>query len=106
MNESPLSQINVTREQFNAACDAVWTEIEYQNSLPIRTEDEANSVASFLTLIRCYARRVEDAWTFNPGTVQEDGKVQVTDALHGLRKLAAIAVRSMIYNGIRSRVKK
>jgi hypothetical protein len=27
----------------------------------------------------------------------------VTEALHSLRKLAAIAVRSMVYNGVRER---
>ena len=85
----------VTREQFDAACEAVWSEIEYQNSLPRRTDDEAKEPAGFFTLGRVYLRRGEDAWADNAGTEL---------CLPSLRKLAAIFVRGMIYCGIRPRV--
>ncbi len=93
----------VQRKDFHEACEAVWTEIEYQNSLERRTDDEAVDVPAFLTLLRRYVRKVEDDWADKPGTTQPEGGVKVTNALHGLRKLAAIMVRAMIYNGIRSR---
>jgi hypothetical protein len=94
---------NVTRDQFDAAVEALWSEIEYQNALPRRTEDEATEIPSFCTMLRQYTQRCEVAWMDQPGTEQHDGRVQVSDALHGLRKIAAIAVRGMIYNGIRAR---
>lgn len=94
---------SISREDFNTACDALWAEIKYQDNLSIRTDDEAASVPAFLTLLRRYLRKAEDAWADNPGKVQEDGTVQVSEALHSLRKLAAIATRAMIYNGIRFR---
>jgi hypothetical protein len=87
----------VTRSEFNAACDAVWSEIQYQNSLPRRTGDEAKDPASFATLGRVYLRRLEDVWADNPG---------VEEALPSLRKLAAIFIRGMIYSGIRYRTAK
>lgn len=93
----------VTRAEFDSAVEALWSEIEYQNSLPIRTDDEADDIAGFLTLLRRYTRKVEDSWCDNPAVVQPEGGVQVTEALHGLRKLAGIALRGMIYNGIRRR---
>lgn len=85
----------ITREEFDAAVAAVWTEIEYRNSLSRRTEDEAKDVPGFLTLLRRYIRKAEDAWSDNPGTVQPDGSIQVEEALHGLRKLAMIAMASI-----------
>ena len=93
----------VTREQFDKACQAIWSELQYQDNLPRRTADEAKDVPGFLTLARRYMRKVEDTWADNPGTLQLDGAVQVEDALHGLRKVAGIIVRAMIYNGVRQR---
>jgi hypothetical protein len=93
----------VTREEFNKACEALWTEIEYQNNLYIRTSDEALSIPSFLTLLRRYLRKAEDSWSDNPSVKQSDGQTQVTEALHGLRKLSTIALRAMIYNGVLNR---
>lgn len=93
----------VSRAEFVAAAEAVWQEIEYQNNLPRRTADEAKDVAGFLTLGRTYLRRTEDAWAGNAGVEQADGRVQVPEALHGLRKLSAIFLRAMIYNGILTR---
>lgn len=85
----------VTRDQFDKAAEAVWSEIEYQNRLPIRTEeDEAKKVPGFAVLGRSYLRRLEEAWTNNAG--QEE-------SLPFLRKLAAIFIRGMIYNGVRFR---
>jgi len=93
---------NVTREEFDLACAAVWGEIEYQNSLPRRTDDDAKSVMDFCGLARRYIRLVEEDWADNPA---DEGSGQVEAAVHGLRKLAGIFVRSMIYNGIRVRVR-
>ena len=87
----------VTREEFDKVCEAIWSELEYQNNLPRRTDDEAKDVPGFATLARRYMRKLEDDWADLPGTPQ------VEPALHGLRKLAAIFVRSMIYCGIRHR---
>jgi hypothetical protein len=98
-----MSKRIVSREEFDQVVEALWSEIEFQNNLPIRTDDEAKDVAGFLTLGRAYLRKTEDIWTNNPGELQEDGSVQVPEALNGLRKLAAIFVRGMIYNGIRKR---
>lgn len=85
----------ITKEEFDKAVEAVWTEIEYQNTLPRRTDaSEAKNVAGFLTLGRRYIRKAEDLWADNAG----DEK-----ALPGLRKIAAIFIRGMIYSGIRSR---
>ena len=95
----------INREEFDEACEALWTEIEYQNSLPHRTDDEAKDIPGFLTLLRRYLRKVEDDWADNAGVPVDDGqwKVQVPEAQHGMRKLSGIALRAMIYNGIRKR---
>ena len=85
----------ISREDFDAACEALWTEIQYQNNLPRRTNDEAKDIPGFLTLARRYERKIEDAWADNPGPVEE--------AIQGLRKVAAIYVRAMVMNGIRKR---
>jgi hypothetical protein len=84
----------VTKAEFQAACDAVWTEIEYQNSLPRRTDDEAKEPAGFATLGRVYLSRLEAAWSDNVG---------IEESLPFLRKLAAIFIRGMIYCGVRVR---
>lgn len=86
----------VTREEFDRACEAVWTEIEYQNYLPRRTgRSEAMNPGAFAALGRVYLRRLEDAWADNAG----DGA-----AIPVLRKLAGIFIRSMVYCGIKSRL--
>lgn len=90
----------VTRAEFDAAVEALWAELQYQDGLPIRTADEAKDVPGFLSLARVYMRKAEDAWATQPATAQPDNTVQVTEALHGLRKIAAIAIRAMIYNGV------
>ena len=84
----------VTREQFMEAVEAVWTEIEYQNSLERRTGDEAKEPAGFFTLGQVYLARGEAAWADNAGTEA---------CLPSLRKLAAIFVRGMVYCGVRPR---
>lgn len=85
----------VSREEFNEAIEAVWSEIVYQNNLSRRTDEgEAKNPASFATLGRVYLRRLEDAWSDNEGNEA---------ALPFLRKLAAIFTRGMIYAGIRYR---
>jgi hypothetical protein len=85
----------VTREDFDKAVEALWTEIEYQNALARRTEgSEAQQVPSFLTLGQVYLDIASRDWALNEGDEL---------ALHGLRKLAAIFVRGMTYCGVRSR---
>ena len=90
----------VSREEFEEVMEAIWSELQYQDNLPIRTADEAKDVPGFLTLARVYQRKTEDAWANNPGT---GSPPQVEEALHGLRKCAGIFVRAMAYNGVRSR---
>ncbi len=94
---------NVTRGEFDQAVEAVWTEIQYQNRLPRRGEDEASQVPAFCVLLRQYVYQCEADWAFQAATEQPDGQLQCAAALHGLRKLAGIAVRGMIYNGVRDR---
>lgn len=94
---------NVTREEFDSAVESLWSEIEYQNNLPHRTDDEATEVPAFCTLLRQYTNQCEVNWMNNAGELQEDGQVQVASALHGLRKISAIALRAMIYNGIKKK---
>lgn len=98
----------VTREEFDKACQAVWSEIQYQNRMADvaptrRTDDEAKDVPGFCSLLDVYVGKTKVAWADTPGEVQPDGRVQVPAALHGLRKITAIALRAMIYNGVRFR---
>jgi hypothetical protein len=86
------SDRTVSRDEFDRVVEALWSEIEYQNSLPRRTEDEAQDVPGFCTLMRRYLRKVEDDWADNPGPVKA--------AEEGLRKLSAIALRGMVYTRI------
>ena len=96
----------VSREEFDKAVEAVWSEIEYQNKLPRRSDaDEAKDVPGFCTLTRVYLSRVESDWADNPATYFNGvDRAQVPQAIDGLRKLAAIAVRAMVYNGILKRL--
>jgi len=86
----------VSKDEFMAAAEALWGELQYQDNLPRRTDDEAKEPAAFATLGRRYMRKLEDHWADQPGPVVED-------CLHDMRKLAAVFVRGMIYCGIRSR---
>ena len=95
-----MASLKISREEFDEAVEAVWSELQYQDNLPIRTADEAKDVPGFLTLGRVYQRKVEDVWASTPATGEPP---QVEEALHGLRKVAGIFVRAMIYNGIRKR---
>ena len=95
--------MNVSREEFDIACEAIWSEIEYQNNLDRRTGDEAKDVASFATLGRVYLRKMEDNWSSKAAVQQDSGNTAVTECLHDLRKLSAIFVRGMIYCGIKHR---
>ncbi|MBK1666588.1 hypothetical protein CKO28_00840 [Rhodovibrio sodomensis] len=63
--------------------------------MPRRTDDEAKDIPGFLTLAGVYERDTAEAWARNPGPVEE--------AMHGMRKIAAIYVRGMIKTGIRHR---
>lgn len=97
--------MRISRKEFDQACDALWSEIQYQDNLPRRTDDEAKDAAAFATLGRRYLRKLEDDWADNPGTVnmQHGAAVVVEAALHDMRKLSAIFLRGMIYCGIRTR---
>jgi hypothetical protein len=48
----------VTREQFDAACEAVWSEIEYQNNLPRRCLPSLRKLAAIFVrgMIYCGIR--------------------------------------------------
>jgi len=87
-------KLSITREEFDEAVDAIWREIQYQDSLPRRTNSEARDVPGFATLGRRYLRHLEDAWADNAGNEL---------ALPHLRKLSAIFLRGMIYCGISQR---
>lgn len=85
----------VTRKEFEEAMEAVWSEIEYQNSLPRRTEEaEAQEPPAFLTLGNVYNTKTAEDWAMQAGD---------EPALHGLRKLAGIYLRGMVYCGVRYR---
>ena len=96
----------ISRFEFDQAVEALWEELQYQDGLPRRTDDEAKDVPGFLTLGRRYQRAAENAWADNPGeyvseaAMSNPSGIAVPAALHGLRKLAAIYVRGMIYCGI------
>lgn len=93
----------VSSDEFANTCQAIWTELDYQNKLPIRTADEAKDTAGFATLARAYLAELETHWAKKPGQVQPEGNVAVPECLDDLRKLAAIFARAMIYCGIRPR---
>jgi hypothetical protein len=76
------------REQIYAAIDG---ERDYQNALGgDRTNGTQLGVSGCLTLLSTYLRKAQDAWTDNPSDTQ---------ALHEIRKLAAICVRAMEEHG-------
>ncbi len=82
---------HIDRAEFDKAVEAVWTEIEYQNSLSRRTDKEALDTPGFLSLGDRYLRKAQDEWADNEGDAAGP---------HNLRKLAAIFVRGMLYVGI------
>ena len=107
-----MSRYYVTRERFNKAVEAVWSEIEYQNDLSRRTEEgEAKDVPGFLTLGRRYLREAEDQWADTEAGIIPAGDemaggtgLSYTPANQTMRKLAAIFIRGMIYTGIYARI--
>lgn len=77
------------------AFTAILGELLYQDDLPRRTDDaEAKEVPSFLALLDVYTEKAKRDWAEQAGDEA---------ALHGLRKIAAIAVRGMVYCGTRIR---
>ena len=94
----------ITREEFDKAVEAIWSEIEYRNDLERRTdEDEAKDIAGFCTMLRHMLTKCEQDWYNWKASEQPDGQMQVTQCLDWMRKLAAAAATSMIYNGIKER---
>ena len=78
----------MTREQV---FELINGERDYQNKLgPERTDGSDKTVGDYLTMLRCYLRKAEDAWTDNAGC---------EPALDQIRKVAAIAVRCMEDHG-------
>lgn len=66
-------------------------ERDYQDRLPSsRTDGKDRTVGDYLTMFRAYLTQAENAWTYNSGDIQ---------ALHAIRKLAAIAVQCMEAHG-------
>ena len=66
-------------------------EREYQSKLgPDRTDGSDKTVGDYLTMLRSYLRKAENAWTDNAGC---------EPALDQIRKVAAIAVRCMEDHG-------
>ncbi len=66
-------------------------ERDYQESLPDSRTDGANkTVGDYIVMAERYMRKAIDDWTDNPGNTQ---------ALHQLRKVAAICVRCMEEHG-------
>jgi predicted neutral ceramidase superfamily lipid hydrolase len=89
-----LSATMAGHKGLDEVVDALVSEIDYQNHLSRRTDDEAKDVPGFLTLLRVYLRKAEDAFAMNAGN---------EEALHELRKVTAIGVRAMMYCGSRRR---
>lgn len=85
----------ISKIEFDEVCKSLWTEIDYQNHLARRTNDEAKDIPGFTTLSRVYLRRLEDKWSDNAGV--DD------DCLDSLRKLSAIFLRAMVYCGTKNR---
>lgn len=71
------------------------SERHYQNNLGVdRSDGVDRTVGDYLTMLDCYLRKAKDQWTNNPGNLE---------ALHEIRKVAAIAVRCMEEHGAPSR---
>lgn len=68
--------------------DAINGELKYQATLPEqgRSDSLDHGVEGRLLTLDVYTRKAIEAWVENPGT---------DEALHGLRKVAAIAVRAL-----------
>jgi len=76
--------------------DVIKGERDYQNALgPERTDGSEKTVGDYLTMLRAYLNRADEAWIANSGCVP---------ALHEMRKIAAIAVRCMEEHGAPRRV--
>lgn len=83
-------------ERYNDALNAVNGELDYQDNQAAQGRwggdlGKAKTPQDFLVVLRTYLRRTEDAYT--------DGGGNNTEVLHGLRKLAAIAIRGMVECG-------
>lgn len=95
-----LNSMNTSRDDVY---DAIDSERAYQEKLAeVRGWQEsqrvpAQSVGDFLTLLSTYTRRAQDDWTDHCGH---------QEALHQVRKIAAIAVRCMEEHGAPCRIPK
>lgn len=93
----------VTREMFNEVCEALWTEIAYQNNKNIPQADEAISVFQFTELLRKRVEKLEKAWTRGSLDCIQQGRLQVLATLHELRKIGATTIRAIALNGVVAR---
>ena len=98
-----IKQDIISFDKLETAFTAVVGESTYVDSLDRRTDDEAQSIPAFLTLLRRYIRQCEEQWVDNPSVKQSNGDLQVTECLDTMRKITTIAMRAMIYNGIVNR---
>lgn len=79
--------------------DCINLELEYQNQMvgTDRADTKDHGLPGQILTLQTYARRANDAWTNNGGEMQ---------ALHEIRKCAAIAVRAMVRFGCVNRIIK
>jgi hypothetical protein len=76
--------MNATREQVY---DAIDTERDYQDK---KWAGHSHEVGAYLTMLRTYVARAEEAWTSNSGDAP---------ALEVVRKITAIGVHCMEQHG-------
>ena len=84
--ETPMKAIPL--EMTPGVIDAINGELKYQTTLPEqgRSDNIDHGVEGRLLTLDVYTRKAIEAWVSNPGTDK---------ALHGLRKVAAIAIRAL-----------
>lgn len=74
--------------------EAIEDEITYAKGLDssrVKNQERPHTTAEYLTMLRTYLNKADDAWTLHGGD---------TLALHEVRKIAAIAIRCMEDNGV------
>lgn len=98
LNAAAESEQTVLKSGCERVYDVIDGERDYQNSLgPDRTDGTDRTVGDYLTMFEHYRKKAVYDWASNPSNEQ---------ALHQIRKLAAIAVRCMEEHGAPEREKK
>lgn len=97
MNTSSLPDINIKMPR-EMVYRAINEERDYQDNMKVgpdgRTDGRIKSVGDYLTLIRVYSAKADNDYSGCPGDVE---------ALHQVRKIAAIAVQCMEVHGAERR---